>query len=236
MSEPSLSSSLASTLANASSIELTGKLTEFALDQALDSGLLKDIPVVGWLAKLHSAGTAISDRILLNKILRFMTQLKKLGSPEKKEFREKISSDRRYAQTVGERLILALNGIDDPPKAETIAVCFDHFITGHLSYNQLCECIQIIDRLLVSDLALLAVRQLSVARNDWGRFLAAGAASFTLEEPSLLFDDKVPTIHYSLSEAAVRLHLAMLGDLREKVDSERAAGRSLESLFGSPVH
>ena len=45
----SLSDHLAVTVSKSGAIGLTSEMVEFAIDQTLESGVLKDLPFVGWM-------------------------------------------------------------------------------------------------------------------------------------------------------------------------------------------
>ncbi len=230
LSTQPLSISLTETVVNSSGVELVGELAEFAIDQVLDAGLIKDIPFVGWLAKGYSAYTSVSDRILLNKILRFLGQLNSLNSPEKEAFVSKMRKDPAYARKVGEHILMALNRIDDPYKAELIAACFDHFLTGDLTFDDLAELTQLIDRLLVSDLKALQQDGTGFGYQQWSRFVAAGTANFDLAESCI--EGEGPSLSYHLSQAGEWLRRIMRDELRSHLSAIAQMKRNMEKTFG----
>jgi len=50
----------------------TAALAEVVLDSTLDSGVLKDIPIIGTALALTRATLVIRDRLFLNKLLHFL--------------------------------------------------------------------------------------------------------------------------------------------------------------------
>lgn len=135
-----------------SNFELPGEIAELAIDQVIDSQILKDIPVVGWLAKASSLSNSISDVILYNKILRFLSNLDSINSSEKEKFRNKISDDKQFSRRVGEQLLLCIEKSDNLDKIDLLALCFDHFLTSDIDYAKFCELSHAINISLLGDL------------------------------------------------------------------------------------
>ena len=53
---------IAITVSKSDCLELPAEILEFSIDQVLDEGLFKDIPVVGWVIKGLSIKQSISDQ------------------------------------------------------------------------------------------------------------------------------------------------------------------------------
>lgn len=154
-SNPSISDNLADTVAEVGLIGLPSEILEFSIDQVLEEGLIKDIPIVGWISKGLVLQRSISDRILYNKILRFIFALESIDSGTKDSFRAKIKNDSNYKRKVGEHLLLILNKIDDLSKPAMIAKCFDHHLTGDLEFSHFIDLVQVIERSTIGDLDAL---------------------------------------------------------------------------------
>lgn len=227
MKTEGLSSNLISTITSADSIEITSDIVEFAIDQTLESGVLKDIPFVGWIAKLASIKSSISDNIFLSKLLRFLTKLDSLSSKEKEKFSKQIKGDEKYSRQVGEKLIIAIERIDDPEKADILAHAFDHLITGHIAYEEFSEIAHIIDRAMLTDIISLAEEPNPYKPREWGRFVSVGLASFDVTTDTF---NTAPCINYSLSRASERLRLIMLNKYRDHIEEIRKGG-PMRSLF-----
>ena len=125
--QESLSDNLAITVAETGSLELPAGILEFTIDQAMDDGVLIDIPVVGWIAKGVPISRSISDRILHHKILRFLIELDVIGEGDREAFRTKIRNEPDFRKKVGEHLLILLEKIDVFDKTTLLAKCFDHF-------------------------------------------------------------------------------------------------------------
>lgn len=153
---PSISDNIADTVAEVGLIGLSSEILEFSIDQVLEEGLIKDIPVVGWISKGLSLQRSISDRILYNKILRFIFALESINSGSKESFRAKVKNDPKFKRKVGEQLLLILDRIDDLSKPEMIAKCFDLHLTGDLEFSHFVDLVQVIERSTIGDLEALS--------------------------------------------------------------------------------
>jgi hypothetical protein len=231
MKKESFAINLADTLATASSLDLSADIVEFAVDQTLESGVLKDIPFVGWIAKLASVRTSISDNLFLAKLLRFLTRLESLGDAEKIAFSTRIEADPVYARKVGEKLIFALDRIDDTEKSDILAHCFDHFLTGHVSYEEFSELSHVIDRSMLSDLSGLVADRQPFKYSEYGRLVSTGLASFGIS-PADVGED-TPSIGYKISEVGARLRRILRREYREYIEEVRAGG-PLRHFFIDP--
>jgi len=214
----SLSTELSTTVAQASRVELPAEILEFGIDQVMESGILRDAPFVGWIAKGMEIRSSISDQLFFKKILRFLTQLKSLGDDEKKEFSQKVESDPAFREKVGDRLLLALDRLDEPAKSEFLARCFDCFLTGHLSYEEFSELAQLIDRSLLHDLEALEDSTYRFKESDFMRLVSCGLSVFKLGLPLL---DEGVEIKYSFSRGGILLQKAFQGGLKEFIEEER---------------
>lgn len=153
--QSSLSDDLAETASEIGNFELPAEVLEFSIDQVLDSGILKDVPFVGWIAKGLSLGRSVSDRILYNKIIRFIYALDELNSSPVKSFRDKLNKEPEYKRKVGEHLLLTLDKLNDLSKPEMVARCFDHFLTGDIDFDMFAEFSHAIEQSTVLDLKIL---------------------------------------------------------------------------------
>jgi len=131
----SISDNLALTIAETGGLTLPAKILEFSIGQVLDEGMLKDLPVVGWIAKGVAIGQSISDRIFHHKILMFPIALEKTGKGDREACTAKIRENPDFRRKVGEHLLILLDKIDAFDKASLLAQCFDHFLTGHISHE-----------------------------------------------------------------------------------------------------
>ena len=100
-----LSDALVESIETPEAINAASGLLEVALDALLDEGLARDIPVIGTVVALARTGAAIRDRILVKKILRFLTELGEVPERERARFGEKLRANPGHRREVGETLI-----------------------------------------------------------------------------------------------------------------------------------
>ena len=216
--DDNISDQLATTVGKSGILGLTTEIAELAIDQTLDSGILKDIPFVGWIAKGLAIHQNISDRILYNKILRFLGQLESVPSGDKSEFQERINEDQDYRRDVGEHLLIIIDRLDDLKKTEVLASCFDHFLTGEFDHDHFVELASIIDRLTSRDLTALAVpRCKRVIFSSIGRVVASGVMEYGISES----EDDSTGIEWRSTRIGEDLRDILLGEYRGR-DERRA--------------
>lgn len=208
----SLSENLAMTVAK-SNLELPAEIVEFTIDQIIDEGILKDIPVVGWIAKGLSVSRSISDRILFHKILRFLIALDENSEGSREEFCKKINDDPDFKKRVGEHLLILLNKIDAIDKASFLAKCFNYFLTGVIDHDYFIDLSSVIERSTIADLKSLCVppNKRVVFRN-----ISFAASSGILVYGIFINDDKEPEIGHRMSEQGSDLQDIFMNNVPEQ--------------------
>lgn len=219
MSE-SLSDNLAMTVAETGGLELSAEILEFSVDQVLDEGILKDIPLVGWIAKGVSIGRSISDRIFYNKILRFLIALEKIHSGDRDAFRKRVNEDLEFRRRVGEHLLVLIDKIDAFDKANLLAQCFDHFLTGDIDHEYFVDLSHVIERTSVSDLKALSVPDNQrIMFGSIGVAVACGILEFGIAKPET--GEELPQLGNRMSRYGRDLRDMFLGRFRERAAKEK---------------
>lgn len=212
-------------------LELPAEIAEFTIDQVLDDGILKDIPIIGWIAKGLSISSSISDRIFYHKVLRFLLSLKKIDIDERNSFLEKMDNDQGYRKRVGEHLIIMLDKIDSIDKTELTAKCFNSFLRGEIDHEYFMDLSAVISRSTLSDL-----NSLSVPKNKrvYFRSVAIAASSGLLDYGITRNDDDEPDIGHRLSEYGTDLRDVFLGKLpsryTKKLEQQKRHEEHRESI------
>jgi hypothetical protein len=120
------------------SIASVGKdLLELGVDAALESGILKDIPLVNTLVSIFSAAGTFRDQILAAKLLRFLHQLSETSKKERIVMVEKLNEDGKFSGRVGASVIEILDRMESEKKPELAAKCFAAFAKGNISFEEL---------------------------------------------------------------------------------------------------
>ena len=137
-----------------------------ALDAVLDEGVLKDVPVFGWLVKGYGVVTTIRDRLFLKKVAMFLSGVGQIGENERSQFREKLGADEGYCRKVGENLILLLDRQDDFDKAYILGKVFCGYIRNTIDYAAFLRLAMTIDRAFIDDLKNLDTYYFTIKSYD----------------------------------------------------------------------
>ncbi len=135
--------------------EIARDVAELALDAALDEGLLKDVPVFGWLFKAYGVATTIRERIFLSKVSKFLQATAAVSDSDRVKFREKIAADPEFCRKIGENLVLLLDRHDNMDKAHILGKVFSGYLRGVIDYDSFLKIASAVDRALISDLKSL---------------------------------------------------------------------------------
>ncbi|MGA9295106.1 MAG: hypothetical protein WCE54_04685 [Ignavibacteriaceae bacterium] len=141
---------------NESSIDLITDITNFSIDQVLESPI-KELPIIKYLIGIVKLGISVRDRFLIKKILIFLKELDKIEKQEKEKFKEKIKSDKNYSNKIGEQLIFILDRYDHLTKAEMLAKLFVAHIDERVTYEEFLRLSIAIDRAFINDLLNLSL-------------------------------------------------------------------------------
>ncbi len=96
--------------------------------------VVKNVPILKWLAALYSTSKTISTHLLMKKIARFLYQLKDIPIEERQSFLNKMNSkDRRKLL---DNLILILEKHDNFTKSDILGKLFEAFIRGELTQEE----------------------------------------------------------------------------------------------------
>jgi transposase len=206
----SIADSLTKTITAPKRLELPAQVLEFSIDQVLDAGLLKDIPLVGWIAKGYSTVKSISDTIFLNKIVRFLFTLEKLDTEEREACRIRMRDDNQYRRRVGEHLILILDKLDNLQKAEILAKCFKFFLDGDIDHDRFMDLAHVVERASLADLRALSVpASQRITFRDRGLAATSGILVYDLTET---WDaEQKPELTTRLSKLGADLRAILLG-------------------------
>lgn len=129
-------------------------LSEAGLDQLLEAGFLRDVPVLGGILGAIRAAGSIRDLLLAKKLGRFMRALQDIPLAEREAFERSLRTPEKRQQ-IGESLLLLLDRLDDISKPELVARVFRAFIRGGLDFAAFQQMATAIDRLYIADIAVV---------------------------------------------------------------------------------
>jgi len=138
----------------------TAALAEVVLDSTLDSGVLKDIPIIGTALALTRATLVIRDRLFLNKLLHFLKELHVVPAEQREAMVRKVNNSGHFRVTVGEKLLYILDRCEDHQTSQVIAMLFKAFLQQRISYAEFLRLAHAADRIMVNDL-------IAFVTSDW---------------------------------------------------------------------
>lgn len=127
-------------------------IAEKMLDDTLEDGLIKDVPVIRTIYALYKAKGNISDWFLAKKILYFICQIGDVDPVKRREMIQRIDESEKHAIGVGEKLIHILNRCDDIEKAILIGKVFKAYLEERITYDMFRRCTRTIDIAYINDL------------------------------------------------------------------------------------
>jgi hypothetical protein len=134
--------------------QLSSELTETAIDSILSEGLLKDVPVVGTIAKIASMGQNIKDWFFTKKVCKFLLELDVIELEKRQMFVDELE-DKGEREEVGETLIVILDRLDHLTKASMIGRLFQSYILERISFDELMVLSAVVERIYIVDLKSL---------------------------------------------------------------------------------
>lgn len=128
------------------------ELSEVALDQTLTEGLLRDIPIIGTMAKLWSVAGTVRDQLFVKKLYIFYAALDKIPSAVREKQIATLSSNSKERQRVGEHLLLLLERLNHMKKPELLAYAFQSLLEGKIDRQQFDRLAYAIESLVIGDI------------------------------------------------------------------------------------
>ena len=136
---------------------IIGEYLEVGIDNFIEDGILKDIPIVSTIVSVLKVGKNIYDRNLLKQTLYFLNEFNNKTIDNKKldKYREKIEKNPKKCQEELQRVIFILNNNIDKEKSIFLAKLFRSYINEEIKWNEFCEYTEILNRLFIQDIEIL---------------------------------------------------------------------------------
>ncbi|HZD36333.1 MAG TPA: hypothetical protein VE130_14115 [Nitrososphaeraceae archaeon] len=129
--------------------DLATDIGELGIDELLENGLLKDVPFLGGILKLAKFGISVSNYLFLEKISKFLSNLKDIPVEQRARFIQELEQDEEFRQRVGENLLLLLHRLDDVDKPELLGRAFRAYVEGRIEYPTYQKLATAIDRIKI---------------------------------------------------------------------------------------
>jgi hypothetical protein len=167
-------------------------LSEVFLDELMDNGIVKDIPIIGTVVGLGKATLGIKERLFLKKIIYFISELKNIPPDKRRRMIDKIDSSGKFRTKVGEKLLFIIDSCEDHEKAQVIARLFASFISQKLSYQEFLRSSCIVERTMLEDLNWFVDYEYDdFMFEEVGDLINSGLFSLEIVDPHD-YDHKVP--------------------------------------------
>lgn len=130
---------------------------EFGIDNLLNDGTLKEIPIVSTIVSGLKFAKNIYDRNLLKQTLIFIDELNN-GNVSRERliaYKDTLENNPKKCEDELGRLMIYLNSFIDKEKSIMLAKVFKSYIKQKIVWNEFCEFSEIISRLFIQDLKIL---------------------------------------------------------------------------------
>lgn len=131
-------------------ISISKDIGEIGIDSLLNEGLFKDIPIVGTGLSFYKLINSASDRILLNKLIRFINELDLKNQDEINQFKTKYLENDDYKK-IGSKILLSLERADDLTKIKWLAKSLRIFVNRNISKSEFLRLSSIINSAYIED-------------------------------------------------------------------------------------
>ena len=187
MEEHNIESSLMATILNSDAKEIGADMIELSLDSVLEEGLLKEMPIIGVLAKLYSTGNTIHGKIFEKKIIRFLYQTEKTKISDKEKFKTKLNIQPDYRKKVGEQLLVILDKLDNIEKASILGKLFKKFMEENIDLDMFQRLASVVANGFLPDLKKLVKYE---NQNQWSSFTSTSLSNLGLVHLSHIRTEK----------------------------------------------
>ncbi len=157
LTKDAASDSLAETLSKSELPSLIAEYGELTVDALMGDGLAKDIPFLGTVVGVVKTGFNVRDFLLTKKIIRFLGPISDVDPPGRERMIGRLQDDAGFERNVGEELLLLLDRLDSVQKATFMGRAFAAYLREEIDGSMLQRLNYAIDRVVVTDLAKLAV-------------------------------------------------------------------------------
>ncbi len=211
--ERDLGKSLLKSVTMQRAAEVATEAAEIAFDQGLAEGLLKEIPVFGWILKGYGAIVNIRDRVFLKKVAQLLKGTADITAEEKAAFSRQLEKEPDRLREIGENLILLIERSDHFDKPYILGQLFKAYIRDQVSREDLERLAVAIDRALVSDLrAIIATSDGSISSELLERLYKVDLAKLSLYSGLRTTSDMLEELTVGSSKPKVSYRINDLGE------------------------
>ena len=127
-------------------------LSEIAIDQLLQDGLLKDLPIVNSIVALFKTGISIKDAFYIRKLLIFIGKIQEVPKEKRIKFLKEISNVIEEKNRLFEKILFTIDKLDESGKAVLLGKVFKHLIVGNITLIQYYKVSRVIEDMLLDEI------------------------------------------------------------------------------------
>lgn len=135
--------------------DLAIEASEFALDSLLQEGFIKDLPVIGSVAKLYSSAKAAQGYLFAQKIKRFFARVSDIPLEDRLRFTNELNNDESYKKRLSDLLPVLIDQLNDLEKAPLLANAFSGLVRQDYDLPTFQRLSHAIDKCLIDDFSYL---------------------------------------------------------------------------------
>lgn len=132
--------------------ELLMNVGEAGVDLIVENPAVRELPVVEWAFKVVKAIDGTKSWLLTRKIAKFLSEPSLAAAAEAYKMRDKVLQDEKYAQEVGDTLLMVLDKVTDMSKPVLLAKAYAAYLTGDIDRYRLLMIAHVIDISALMDL------------------------------------------------------------------------------------
>lgn len=171
-----LSNAFTETIKDTNLKEITVDISEILVDNILEDGILKEIPIIGTILKLGKFTLNIKDHLFIKKIIYFISEIKEVPPVKRNELISKIDSSEEFRIKIGEKLLFIIDKCEDHIESEYVAKFFKAFLNEKIYYSDFLRCTSILQNIFIEDFEYFITfnppeKKYSRA-NDWSEYLS----------------------------------------------------------------
>jgi len=148
-------SAVVNVLKSDSVVSVGKEFLELGIDTVLESGALKDIPLVNTVVGIFSAAGSFRDQLLVNKLLRFISQISEISQGERIAMVENLNEDDKFSGRAGAAVIEILDRMESEKKPEYAAKFFAAYARSEISFEELRRILVALERVPSFDIEKL---------------------------------------------------------------------------------
>lgn len=148
-----LGSSITETLLSEPACSLAAEYAEIGIDAVLSEGVLKDIPFVNSLIAIANISISITDRILVNKLIKFLSAIQDVPTGERQKMVARLEADPAFGRKVGEHILELLIRVEGKQKPKMLAQAFAAYAKEKIDSRTLLRLNHAIEYLPSSELS-----------------------------------------------------------------------------------